>query len=64
VLDPFMGIGSTAYVAIELGRHAVGFELKESYYREALKFVAQGKQARQHPPTTDLFSVSGVEVAA
>ncbi len=36
VLDPFMGIGSTGYVAIEQGRHTVGFELKESYHRQAV----------------------------
>lgn len=36
VLDPFMGIGSTAVVAMEQGRNAIGFELKESYYREAI----------------------------
>lgn len=64
VLDPFMGIGSTAYVAIELGRHAVGFELKESYHRQALAAVKQAREARQHPPTSDLFSLAGVEVAA
>lgn len=39
VIDPFMGIGSTAYVAVEQGRNAVGFELKESYYRFALNNV-------------------------
>lgn len=39
VLDPFMGIGSTAYVAIEQGRQCVGFELKESYHRFALNNV-------------------------
>ena len=39
VLDPFMGIGSTACVAIECGRNAVGFELKESYHRAALDNV-------------------------
>lgn len=32
VLDPFGGIGSTGYVALEEGRDAVMFELKESYY--------------------------------
>lgn len=37
VIDPFMGIGSTAYVAIEQGRNSVGFELKESYHAMALK---------------------------
>jgi hypothetical protein len=36
VLDPFMGIGSTAVVALECGRDAVGFELKESYWRMAV----------------------------
>lgn len=64
VLDPFMGIGSTAFVAIELGRHAVGFELKESYHQQSVQHVHQAKLLRQHPPTTDLFSQAGVEVAA
>lgn len=39
VLDPFMGIGSTAYVSLEEGRAAIGFELKESYYQLALRNV-------------------------
>ncbi|MBX4216018.1 site-specific DNA-methyltransferase [Candidatus Parcubacteria bacterium] len=37
VLDPFMGIGSSAYVSIEHNRRAVGFELKESYHRIAVE---------------------------
>jgi hypothetical protein len=41
VLDPFMGIGSTAYVALEQGRRARGFELKESYWRQSLKNAAK-----------------------
>lgn len=36
VLDPYAGIGSTQYVALEQGRNAVGFELKESYHQQAL----------------------------
>lgn len=39
VLDPFMGIGSTAYVAVEQDRNAVGFELKESYFSQSLRNV-------------------------
>lgn len=45
VLDPFMGIGSTAYVALEQGRRAVGFELKESYHTLAMKNIAGAGQA-------------------
>ena len=39
VLDPFMGIGSTAVVAIEQERHARGFELKGSYFRQSVDNV-------------------------
>jgi DNA modification methylase len=37
VFSPFGGIGSEPYVALEMGRRAIGFELKESYYRQAVK---------------------------
>ena len=37
VLDMFAGIGSTPYVALEQGRRAVGFELKESYWSQAVR---------------------------
>ena len=36
VLDPFAGIGSSPYVAVTLGRRGIGFELKESYYEQAV----------------------------
>ena len=37
VLSPFMGIGSEGFVALELSRRFVGFELKPSYYAVAVK---------------------------
>lgn len=37
VLSPFMGIGSEGHVALELGRKFIGHELKESYFRQAVK---------------------------
>lgn len=46
VLDPFMGIGSTGYVAVEQGRQSIGFELKESYARQAARNI---EMARQKP---------------
>lgn len=36
VLTPFLGIGSEAYQALKMGRRAVGIELKESYFRQAV----------------------------
>ena len=37
VLTPFMGIGSEVYEAIKLNRFGIGFELKDSYFAEAVK---------------------------
>ena len=40
VLSPFAGVGSELYGAVELGRRAIGAELKPSYYRQAVKNLA------------------------
>ena len=37
VLTPFGGIGSELVKSVELGRKAIGFELKKSYFDEAVK---------------------------
>jgi hypothetical protein len=37
VLTPFMGVGSEVYSAVRLGRRGVGIELKETYFRQAVK---------------------------
>lgn len=37
VLTPFMGIGSEVYQAVKMERKAIGFELKESYFNQAVK---------------------------
>ena len=39
ILDPFMGSGTTAIAAIELGRHYVGMEVEPKYYRVALSRI-------------------------
>ena len=39
VLDPFMGIGTTGYVAVQHGRRAVGCELKRSYFEAACRNI-------------------------
>lgn len=35
VLTPFLGVGSEAYAAVQMGRRGIGIELKPSYYRQA-----------------------------
>lgn len=37
VLSPFMGIGSEGWGSLKAGRKFVGFELKEAYYRQAIR---------------------------
>ena len=50
VLTPFLGIGSEVYSAIKLNRYGVGFELKESYFNEAIK-NCRGCEMTAHQPT-------------
>lgn len=46
VLDPFSGIGSTGYVALQKRRRYVGVELKESYYRQSIRFMEKAMTSR------------------
>lgn len=45
ILSPFTGVGSEGFVALQEDRNFVGFELKESYYKSALRNLENG--ARQ-----------------
>lgn len=46
VLDPFNGIGSTGYKAVEMGRRYIGVELKPEYAKQAAKFLAQAEMSK------------------
>ena len=45
VLSPFAGIGSEGHVALKMGRRFVGYELKESYFRQAELNLAAAQMA-------------------
>jgi DNA modification methylase len=45
VLDPFMGSGSTAIAAVQMGRHYVGYELSVEYCQLAERRLAELRKA-------------------
>lgn len=47
VLTPFMGVGSEVYGAVINGRKAIGVELKESYYRQAVRNCAAASNRKE-----------------
>jgi len=47
VLSPFMGIGSEGHQAVRFGRKFVGFELKPSYFEQAVQYIEQGAFERR-----------------
>lgn len=57
VLTPFMGVGSEVYGAVRHGRKGVGIELKESYYRQAVKNLAEVITVDQDGNEENLFSM-------
>jgi DNA modification methylase len=61
ILTPFLGIGSEAYMALKLGRKAIGIELKPEYFKIA---VGNMKYAESLSNVKDMFSQSGVTVNA
>lgn len=52
VLTPFMGVGSEVYAAVRLGRRGIGVEIKDGYYRQALKNL---QAAADETPEVTLF---------
>jgi DNA modification methylase len=46
VLTPFLGIGSEAYMAVKMGRKAIGAELKQSYFELAKRNMAEAESAQ------------------
>ena len=52
VYSPFMGIGSEGYQSLRMGRKFIGTELKQAYYRRAVKNLTQ---AEAEGPSASLF---------
>ena len=55
VLSPFAGIGSEGYVSLQEGRRFIGFELKKSYYEQAVRNLKDAEMTAKN----DLFTLAG-----
>lgn len=44
VLTPYMGVGSEVYSPVSLGRKAIGIELKDSYFKQAVLNVKEAEK--------------------
>jgi len=47
VLTPFMGVGSEVYGAVKAGRRAIGCELKQSYFAQAVRNLDKLSEEKQ-----------------
>lgn len=59
VLDPFMGAGTTALVARELGRSSIGIELNSDYINIARNRLSLPPDDMLDPPTDDESTLFG-----
>lgn len=57
VLTPFLGIGSEVYAAVAAGRRGLGFELKPSYFYQAVRNL----KALDEEKTASLFVTEAAE---
>jgi DNA modification methylase len=55
VLTPFMGVGSEVYSPVSLGRKAIGIELKDSYYKQAILNIREASKRFQQSEVLTLF---------
>jgi DNA modification methylase len=58
VLDPFGGIGSTGYVALELQRRFVGAELKRSYWKQMVANLTNAAAKQNAATLFDLLETA------
>lgn len=56
VFSPFAGIGSELYVAVEMGRRAMGAELKKSYFDQAVRNLHAVEASSAAPNLLDMMA--------
>lgn len=61
VFSPFAGIGSELVVAVQMGRRAIGSELKPSYYRQAVRNLKTLDLKEPEPLGPALFDIAALD---
>lgn len=62
ILDPFTGIGSTGYIALQMGRRFTGIELKRSYWEQACRNMLQALNVDYKPNGIKKSTTMGIEI--
>jgi DNA modification methylase len=57
ILTPFMGVGSEVYSPVSMGRKAIGIELKDSYYKQAVLNLKEANKRFNVNRQAQLFDV-------
>jgi len=55
VLTPFMGVGSEVYSPVSMGRKAIGIELKDSYFKQAVLNCKEAEKRFKHNRQIEIF---------
>jgi DNA modification methylase len=58
VLTPFMGVGSEVFSPVSLGRKAIGIELKDSYYKQAVLNLKESSKRFKKIEQKELFDAN------
>ena len=58
VLTPFMGVGSEVFSPVSMGRKAIGIELKDSYYKQAILNVQEAEKRFKESVKQQTFDFS------
>jgi DNA modification methylase len=64
VLDPFAGIGSVPYMALKMGRKAIGTELNQEYWKDSVGYCEMAEAEVEAPTLFDLMKPTAETAAS